>query len=103
MKSCVKVERNGAYGWLRVNTTLCGPTARTCSGVRTPFQSQENPFFSATIRWKEKTTSSAVSSLPSWKRIPFRIWKVYVLAPSVTRQDSATCGPGSIDPSATFG
>ena len=43
-------REKGAYGWLRVNTTVCGPTARTCSAVRTPFQSHEKPFFSATIR-----------------------------------------------------
>ncbi len=70
------VARNGAYGWLRVKTTVLGPVARTCSPVRTPFQSQEKPFFRASIRWSEKTTSSAVSSRPSWKRMPFRIWKV---------------------------
>ena len=97
------MERNGAYGWLSVNTTVCGPTDRTCSAVRIPFQSQEKPFLRASIRWNEKTTSSAVSSLPSWNRMPLRTWKVYVLAPSVTRHDSATWGPGSMEPSPTFG
>ena len=63
-------------GWARVKTTVLGPLARTCSAVRMPFQSQEKPFFRAIIRWNEKTTSSAVSSLPSWNLMPLRIWNV---------------------------
>ncbi len=44
---------------------------------------------------KVKATSSAVSSVPSWKRTPLRNWKVQFSPSAETTQVSAKAGMGS--------
>src|SRR3546814_12678260 len=51
--------------------------------------------FSSLWRFRVATTSSTVSSLPSWNCTPLRILKVHTLASGEALQDSARAATGS--------
>lgn len=70
-------ERNGAQGWLSVMTTVDVPCAVTFLIAKS--RKPSGPLELAASRSMEKTTSSAVSGVPSENVTPGRSWKVHVM------------------------
>jgi hypothetical protein len=86
-----RTERNGAKGAVRRTSTACGSTTLTSLTGAISLRRGE-AVAGSIIRSKFHFTISAVKSLPSWNLTPRRSLKTYVVPPSRTSHDSASCG-----------
>src|SRR5215471_8757076 len=102
-KSIARLARNGALGRLRWKTTVesfAASTPPTMSSIDIDDQyvygppTEWNGCAGVLLRWRsiENTTAAALNGVPSWKRTPWRRWKVYVLPSGEISHEVASSG-----------